>query len=164
MKKFLIKLLLLVSLFVSNSATAGSFGRYGVGIFNSAEKSRSETKIFSVGYEEEFFGPFIKQYELGLWVDTAGNGRKSSGFGSFSLGVEINPGYLVMRSLWGVGAITHPDTILGGHFQFNQDLFIGVRDNKRRMIGLNYKHISSAGIYNPNKGRDFLTIQVEIPW
>lgn len=148
----------------SANAHGGSFGKYGVGIFGSAEYGRAETKVFSLGYEEEWFGPFIHQYELGLFADQGQDGRKSSGFGFYSAGVEVNPGYLVIRSLWGVGIITSPDTMLGGNFQFTQDFLVGVRDNKNNMIGLVYKHISSAGLELPNKGRDFLTLQVEIPW
>lgn len=149
---------------VPQVSSAGTLFRYGIGIFNSAEYGTAETKVFTLGYEEELFGPFIKQYEVGVYADQGGNGRSSSGFGSVSLGIEVNPGYFVLRSLWGIGAITNPDSMLGGWFQFNQDLLFGVRDNRGNMMGLNYKHISSAGIYIPNAGRDFITIQLEIPW
>lgn len=154
--------MLLVSL--SSFCEAGSFGRYGVGLFNTAQYGHASTKLFSLGREEDLFGPFIHQGEIGLYADQSGHGRKSSAFGFYSIGVEVNPGYFLARSLWGIGAITHPDAMLGGQFQFTQDLFIGVKDYKENAIGLNYKHISSAGIYTPNKGRDFLTVQVEIPW
>jgi hypothetical protein len=157
------KLFVLVTLLISTTAHAGSFWRYGVGIFSSADYGKVETKMFSLGYEEDWFGPFIKQYEVGVFADQGGHGRRSGGFGNFSMGVEVNPGYLVLRSTWGVGAITCPDSMLGGWFQFNQDLLVGLRDNKGNAIGLDCKHISSAGIYSPNTGRDFLTIQVEIP-
>lgn len=144
------------------NAEAGSFGRYGVGAFNSAEHSKAETKVFSLGYEDEVIGPMIKQVEAGLWVDATGNGRRSSGFASYSIGVECSPGSLVLRTLWGVGAITSPDAFLGGWFQFNQDLLLGFKDSRGTVFGLNYKHLSSAGIYSPNKGRDFLVVQAEI--
>lgn len=145
-------------------ASGGSLFRYGLGVFKGAEYGAAETKIFSVGYEEDFFGPFIKQYEVGIFADQGGHGRSSGGFGNISFGIETNPGYFVLRSLWGIGGITNPDSILGGWFEFNQDLLLGLRDNKGNMIGLDYKHISSAGIYSPNGGRDFLTVQLEIPW
>ena len=143
---------------------AGTFGQYGLGIFGSAETGRGETKLFSLGYEDDWFGPFIYQYEGGVFADQGGGGRSSSGFGNISTGVEVNPGYLLLRSLWGVGGITSPDTQLGGIFQFNQDLLLGVKDNKGNIIGLDYKHISSAGLESPNRGRDFILIHVEIPW
>lgn len=161
MKKIVAALALLIA---STTAQAGSFGKYGVGVLSTADYGQAASKIFSLGYEDEFFGPLISQWELGVFSDSSGHGRLSSGFGFYSIGVEVNPGYLVVRSLWGAGLITCPDSMLGGNFQFTQDLLIGVRDNRRNMIGLVYKHISSAGLELPNKGRDFLTIQVEIPW
>lgn len=165
MKKFLVGLLMFTTVLLSPSTVyGGTMLRYGVGILGSAEYGTTETKIFSVGYEEDILGIFITQWELGLFTDQGGHGRSSSGFGNVSLGVEVNPGYFVLRSLWGIGGITTPDSMLGGLFEFNQDLFLGVRDDKNKMIGLNYKHISSAGIYSPNHGRDFITVQVEVPW
>lgn len=161
MRKFIVTLALLL---VPSTVFAGSYGKYGLGVFESAAYSRVAVKTFSLGYEEDWFGPFIHQYEVGMFSDTSGHGRSSTGFGFMSVGVEVNPGYLVVRSLWGIGAITTPDTMLGGWFQFTQDLLLGVRDNKGNMIGLDYKHISSAGIYPINRGRDLLTVQVEIPW
>lgn len=158
------KMLLALALLASSTSYAGSFGKYGVGILGSAEYGAAATKVFSLGYEEDWFGPFIHQYELGLFADSSGHDRLTSGFGFYSAGVEVNPGYFVIRSLWGVGLITSPDSMLGGHFQFTQDFLIGVRDKRQNMIGLVYKHISSAGLELPNKGRDFLTLQVEIPW
>ena len=160
MKKLLLALLFLIP----SVAHGDSFFRYGVGVFDSAQYGRAETKSFSLGYEEQWFGPIIRQMEAGLFADEGGNGRKSSGYANYSIGVEANPGYLVMRSLWGVGAISTPDSMLGGWFEFNQDLLVGVKDDKGNMIGLDYKHMSSAGIYDPNKGRDFLLVHVEIPF
>jgi len=163
MKK-LILAAMIAGLLAASSAMAGTFGRYGLGVFSSADYGRGETKSFSLGYEDDWFGPFIYQYEGGIFADQGGNGRSSSGFGNISVGVETNPGYLVLRSLWGVGAITTPDSMLGGWFEFNQDFLLGVKDDKGHIIGLDYKHISSAGIYNPNRGRDFILVHVEIPW
>jgi hypothetical protein len=161
MKKLLLPLL---ALFMSVSANAGSFGKYGLGIANTAEYGSGTVKNFSLGYNEPWYGPFIQQYEVGLFADNAGHDRRSSGYAFYSLGVEVDLQPLVLRSLWGLGGITSPDSMLGGWFQFTQDLLVGLRDRRGNMIGLVYKHISSAGIYSPNRGRDFLTIQVEIPW
>lgn len=158
------KIITVLLLLISPICHAGTFGRYGVGVFNSSGASQTAVKSFSVGYEERWVGPIIHQYEIGMYSDPSGEDRKSSGFGFYSLGVETNPGYFVARSLWGIGAITTPDSMLGGWFNFAQDFLIGVRDDRGCIIGLNYKHISSAGIYQPNRGRDFVVIHVEIPW
>jgi hypothetical protein len=158
------KIFAMLAILISTNSFAGSFAKYGVGILGSADYGTVATKVFSIGYEEDWFGPLIHQYELGLFSDSSGHGRSSSGFGFYSAGIEVKPGYFLVRSLWGVGLITSPDSMLGGPFQFTQDLMIGVRDDKKNAIGIVYKHISSAGIELPNKGRDFITIQLEIPW
>lgn len=147
------------------TALCGTFVRYGVGIAESAEYGFGETRLLSLGYEETLIGPFVWQREVGLFLDEADfAGRKKSGFGNLSFGIETDPGYLLLRSLWGVGLITGPDSILGGPFQFNQDLLVGFKGNNGCIIGLDYKHISSADIYSPNLGRNLLLVHVEIPW
>lgn len=161
MRNFLIGILALLA---STNSYAGSFFKYGLGMFGSAEYGAATVKYFGFGYEDKLIGPFIEQYELGLFVDTSGHDRKGSGFGFYSIGVESNPGYFVLRSTFGLGAITSPDAMLGGRFQFTEDLFLGVRDDRGCMIGIDLKHISSAGIEQPNAGRDFAVVQVEIPW
>lgn len=158
------RLAAILGLLLAAESHAGSFGRYGVGVFEDMGTA-SPTKAFSLGYEEDWFGPFVRQCELGLYADPRGSdGRRSGGYGFISAGVEVKAGYLVLRSLWGLGAITHPDVRLGGPFQFAQDALVGVRGLNNNVIGINYKHISSAGIYSPNMGRDFVSVQVEIPW
>jgi hypothetical protein len=54
--------------------------------------------------------------------------------------------------------------MLGGPFQFNHDFLLGVRGDNGALIGLDLKHMSSAGIEKPNVGRDFLLIHVELPF
>lgn len=143
---------------------AGSFARYGLGVFDSADYGRASVKTVSFGYQEKIFGSIYKQFEAGLWTDSSGHGRTGSGFGSASLGLDVSPGDITLRCSGGLAAITSPDSMLGGWFQFTQDFLFGVHDRQGNLIGINYKHISSAGIYHPNMGRDFVTIQAEIPW
>jgi hypothetical protein len=140
-----------------------SFFKYGVGVSNSAKHSRVETKILSIGRQTPL-GPYlIHQVELGVWADSAGDGRTGSGFADYSVGVNVNVGRIYTQVLWGFAGITTPDAYLGGNFMFNQDLSLGVRDTRGVAVGLNYKHISSAGIFMPNIGRDFGQVRVSIP-
>ena len=156
--------MLLALLLVPDVASAGTFARYGVGVFRSQDYSSSAVKSFSVGHEENILGPVISQYEVGYFGDSSGHGRNGGGFGDVGLGLEANPGYFVLRSTWGVGAITTPDSMLGGPFQFNHDFLLGVRGDNGALIGLDLKHMSSAGLEKPNLGRDFLLIHVELPF
>jgi hypothetical protein len=162
MKRLLIVLALLL---LPIQADADTFASYGLGVFGSASTGRSETKVVTFGHEHNIFdGPFIWQYEVGGFNDSGGNGRKGSGFGNISGGLEATPGYFVLRSLWGVAGITTTDTELGGHFQFNQDLLVGVKDSRGVIFGLDYKHMSSAGFERPNRGRDLMMLHLEFPW
>jgi hypothetical protein len=142
----------------------GTYLKYGIGIFHSADYGTAETKTFALGYKDGLVGPLVQQREVGLWVDPAGHGRSSSGYANYSVGAEATPGYLVASAMWGVAAITTPDSMLGGWFQFKNDTFLGVKDDRGNTFGLNYTHVSSAGIESPNMGRDMLSVKVGIPW
>lgn len=157
--------MLISSLFLllTQVAYSDTVFNYGVGVAHSAKYSAFETKMFSVGRSEDLLGPFVETYTVGLWADQVGEGRKSSGFANYSLGVKCEPSIFYLQSDWGVGAITNKDSFLGGPFpQFFQDFFVGVQDNRRTKMGFNYRHISSAGLHDPNKGRDFMTVRIQL--
>ena len=159
------KTLIVSLLLIASSAQADTLISYGVGIMHSAKYSPAEVKVFSLGYNEDLFGPLVRKYEIGLWADQISENRKSSGFASYSYGVKVEPSIFYIESDWGVGFITNRDSYLGGNFpQFFQDLFVGVKDFRDTKIGLNYKHISSASIYAPNRGRDLLTLRLQLPF
>jgi hypothetical protein len=161
------KYLLILSIILSVNLHADLAIKYGLGVAQSAKDSNSETKVISIAYQEQiaFLEYLIKQYEVGAYIDSRQDlGRRSSGFATASLGVHVNAAGTYCQALWGVGGITNVDSYLGGNFQFNQDLSVGFRDNNGAMIGVNYKHISSAGLYMPNVGRDFLMIKMSVPW
>lgn len=161
MIRFLIMLLTLVS----TIATADSVVKYGANVSSEHEKLGSTKAIF-LSYQDVIFGPFIKQYELGGWFDNTGiQGRRSSALLGASAGIHVNAGYLFAQALIGPCAISNTDSNLGGHFQFNNDIGLGLRDPETKStIGLAYKHISSAGIFLPNKGRDLIMFRVSIPY
>lgn len=143
----------------SSLSGRGSQIRYGIGIGNSGKAS-----IISGGYVDDIIGPLVQQYEFGAYfVPTNIMGAKSSAFGGYSIGLDTRPDNVVIRATSGVAIVTSPDAVLGGPIQFNHDLFLGVNDSSSS-IGLCYKHISSAGIYSPNLGRDFLMVQASISW
>lgn len=161
MKKYLLILTLCLSLHADLAF------KYGVGLFQSAKDSNSETKVFSLAYQDTLLGTdfLIKQYELGMWSDSRQDlGRLSSGFFNMSFGVRVNAPGTYAEGLWGIGVVTHTDAYLGGNFAFNHDLSTGFRSESGATLGINYKHISNAGLYNPNIGRDFLMIKMGIPF
>lgn len=138
--------------------------RYGVGIFLPDAKHPAEVKNFSIAHQQEFAMLGVQKTELGFWADSRKDqGRSDSAYGSYSVGLRVNPEPLYIEALWGVALISTPDVFLSGHFQFTQDLGIGFKDHYGRAIGVSYKHLSNAGIMLPNKGRDMFLIQIGIP-
>lgn len=138
-----------------------TFLGYGLGAFNS-----NDTKVLNLGYREDIWEGIYWQYKGGFWIDTSGGpGRSGSIYLSSGPGLMIDLNPIEIRNGIGLAMITNPDSYLGGPFpQFNEELYIGVRDKKGNGIGIQYEHISSAGIWQPNMGRDFLMIQLSQRW
>lgn len=139
-------------------------GRFGVGVGVTGSNSHSEVKIGSIAYTAPLLYLFRSKAELGVWTDANSEdaGRTGSYFGSYSIGMRIEPSILYAEYYLGLAGITKTDAYLSTHYQFSQDLGIGLKDNIGRFIGLNYKHLSNAGIKHPNKGRDFVALTVGI--
>lgn len=165
MKKFLLLLCLLM--------TQASWGsdlviKYGVNVYKPGEPLGSTKAIFVSRQSRLGQSPFVTQLEAGGWFDNSGMaGRKSSALFSASIGIDVNAGVFFGQALVGPALITHPDSQLGGPFQFNNDFALGIQDSKTgARLGLNYKHDSSAGLEQPNQGRDLYLFRVSfpIPW
>ncbi len=137
--------------------------KYGMGIVN-GEKSGT-VKMFSLRQESHLVHAAHLAYEGGLWVDNGPKsaGRKGSLFGKAQLGVK--PGWqssgLYGKAFWGVAGLSHTDSQLGGNLQFASDFGVGIRDGSS-FIGIGYVHLSSAGIFKPNKGRDFMQLELGV--
>lgn len=156
----ILALLLSASAFAEDVSTI----KYGVGVANSGKNSLSETKFLSVGRQMDLWSDYlIYQWEVGGWADIAGGGRRSSAFGAGGGGFHVNAGHVYAQSTFEVALVTNPDSYLGGPFQFSEDVGVGLQSNTNCSIGVNYKHISSAGLEQPNVGRDFLTILIRFP-
>ena len=157
---------LLIFLFLSTPAIAkqGTFASYGLGILDKNSTS-ADVKIFSLGYQDDWIWVFDHKYEMGLWTDVRRDmGRSSSGYVAYSVGLEPELDWFYIHSFWGLLLMTNPDAYLSTNFQFMQDLGIGFQGKKGSRIGVNYKHISNAGIKTPNKGRDFFQVKLQIPY
>lgn len=166
MKTFLISIATFLTAFslpMKALATEGSFVKYSV---NAHSDKIAQQKGLSFGHQDEFLFFLDKKWEVGAFFDNSNRpGAKSSAYGSYSVGLEPTAGAFYVNFFQGVGLISCPDTVLGGPFQFFEDMGFGIRDQDRGVsIGLHYKHISSAGIFNPNLGRDMMGVQLMIPW
>ncbi len=136
-----------------------------LGMFQNGQPSPANVKLGQVGYREFFDASFYNQIEGGGWVQTdRGDGRKSSGYVADQIGIQVENGIL-LRIATGPSFISTSDSFLGGHFQFKEDLFIGIRDKEDSVtMGFKYQHFSSAGFEMPNLGRDFMGLELSFPW
>jgi hypothetical protein len=148
-----------------------SYLRYGIGIAESAQLSVSEVKLLGAGYMDSLtevsqLSSLVYQLEGGFWIDTqTQTNRKSSAYGSAAIGLNIQAGPFKASSVHGPGLISTPDAYLGSIPQFFHDLSVGLEDDKTRAgMCLSYKHISNAGLWPPNAGRDFLTFRLSLPF
>lgn len=154
-------LLVLCLLFPTISSADAILFRYGLGFGAPNQVGRGEIKWFSIGIEKDHQTPWVSQAELGVISDMKqGLGRQSGLFVSYAAGPKMQLGPVQTRYLWGVGYLSHTDSLLSSHFQFTHDLTIGLYDLKSG-LSLGYKHISNAGITLPNRGRDFITLRAE---
>lgn len=161
MMKFMIFILMTMTL---NAFADEYFLGYGLGMFNSADHSPAQVKTLNLGCRSYFAPGFYTSYKGGFWIDNSPvSDRNGSIYASLGLGMKVEIQYIEMRAGWGLGAISSKDSYLGGNFpQFNGEIYFGFRDFTGHGIGLQYEHISSAGIVMPNKGRDFLLLQLSM--
>lgn len=132
----------------------------GIGVFNSAKRSLSETKMLTLGVQEDLWGALKDRGIVGGWLDNAGDGKTSSGLMAGQIGWEVNRDGLLVGIFAGPCLISNTDSLLGGHFQFMDDIHLGIQDRDGNYIGLMYRHISSAGIATPNIGRDIMGVEI----
>jgi len=132
----------------------------GVGNFNAAQGNTPDTKMLSIGMQEDVWDALKMRGTVGGWLDSSGNGQTGSGFVAVQLGWEVVSGGMVASIFSGPGIISSPDTVLGGPFQFVSDLHLGIKDRNSNYIGAFYRHISSAGIETPNIGREAFGVEI----
>jgi hypothetical protein len=158
MKKILVLLILLST--TSYAEDDGSYFKFGVGIDNSL----GLTKMIAGGYQGNLIGFFDYQLETGAFLDNS-QPQGLIGFGGASLGIsaKTNSGFYA-KVFTGPSLITQTDTRLSSILEFNDDIEFGLMDRRGVHIGANFKHMSNAGFWPPNIGRDFMLIKIQIPF
>lgn len=153
MNKYLFLLLIPISSF---SQVIGF--KEGIGITNSFT---GNITAFSLSWEDRYNQILKQKTEFGLWTDKMKN-HSGSGYGAYSLGIKVIPNSFYLEAYLGGAFVTHTDKLLSTHFEFMHDLGFGLQDG-RKSIGLNFKHLSNAGIKKPNIGRNFVQLSVKFP-
>ncbi len=158
-------ILLLVPITKSLAAdTDKLFIQAGVGVAHpDKEASQDKSRIIEVG-AERMFKVFDARLGIGGFTDkTEYPGARPSVFTQAQIGLSIRPkdGGLYASIYFGPGYISNPDSLLGGHFQFVEQLSIGLCDSRGVRLSIFVKHFSNAGIEQPNLGRNFTGLQAE---
>ena len=121
--------------------------RMGFGISNT-EKSA----IYSASWEERFGISGVYKVDAGAWTDVV-EGRRASPYGAVLVGLQQGDlRTFNVQILVGVSVIGHIDSFLGSNGQFTEELNFGIGP-----VSVGYKHVSNAGIVQPNMGRDFVS-------
>lgn len=119
-------------------------------------------KYFTVGYTDNLTDILNYQLEVGGWRTNI-QSEQSSFYSSYQVGfVAGSP--LYARGFTGIAAITQTDSRLSSPFQFKHDVGVGIKNKRNVGIGVNYSHVSNAGLKLPNLGRDFIQLRVELPF
>jgi hypothetical protein len=132
----------------------------GVGVFNSGKNSLSETKILTIGEQEDLWNALKMRGIVGGWLDNAGGGKTDSALISGQIGFEVNDNGLIGGIFSGPALISSPDVLLGSNFEFMDDLHLGIQDKDSNYIGVYYRHLSDAGLSSVNIGRDVIGIEL----
>lgn len=164
MIKLILQYLILLFLPFTAFAYHGVFTRIGLGLNNGENNSIASNKLLSVGYQAPLFSYFDYQLEAGGWVDPIGGGRESSFFVDAAIGLSIIQPSFYMKFFFGPAFITQTDIRLSTPYQFNEDIEIGIKDDRGVCMGLEFKHFSNAGISLPNAGRDFVVLKFQVPY
>jgi len=126
---------------------------YG-GPLNTPEAPGIKTGV--LGYQAPLSDIFDYKVEAGGYVFPS----STRYYVSPSLGLSTKTTPIFARIFFGPAALTSADDRLTSWWQFNHDLEIGLKGESGVSIGVDYKHLSNAGLSGANLGRDFLMLKV----
>lgn len=162
MLKYLLPLLILLSPISAHALDAGygTYFKYGLGL----NGGTTDMKTFAFGYQSPLGLVFDYQLEGGMYVDNT-EAQGLIGYINADVGLSvISKSGIYAKIFFGPALITQPDDRLSSILEFNHDLEAGFVDKRGVSLGVNYKHMSNAGLFPPNLGRDMLLLKLQIPW
>lgn len=153
-------LLLLLIPLNSFAGSGGTYWKFGLGI----DSPSTSTKIIATGYQGPLWHVLDYQLEVGMFNDN-NQSQGLIGFMGASVGVSVvtHSGFY-SKLFAGPALITQTDSRLSSILEFNEDLELGLINDSGVSIGADLKHMSNAGLWPPNIGRDFLLLKVQIPF
>lgn len=132
------------------------------GVLYEDSKLSGRSKYFSGAVSEDLTPLLRHQYEVGVYTGQSRD-RNPGGFGGWSIGVRPKDGPLFLEALWGPYLVTSSDNTVNSYLQFGNKLGFGYQGQNGTSVGFYYRHLSNAGIQLPNKGRDFITVNLSVP-
>lgn len=146
----------LISVTITTNVTADEIG-VGLGYgYLDTDLNRAVT----VEYVKHLSDQFMFRKELTFYVDRRPGARMSL-LNTTQMGARVGLAErLDFRLFTGAGLISHPDQYNGGRFQFVHEARLDFSGTNDTGIYLGVKHISNAGIAQPNFGRDHITFGV----
>lgn len=121
-------------------------------------------KIASVGYTDRLTRLFDYRLETGFFAHNDVGYHVRTGFLSAGIGTGVKGSWYYSHVFFGPSVVTRTDDHLNTPLQFSTDVEFGLTDGRNVELGVGYKHLSNGGIFpGPNKGRDFLYIQLSLP-
>lgn len=159
-------MILFTTLFLFSTVTFANDGplikaQYGLGFGSNGNILNSSEKNFNVGYYNKLSKVLGWDIHGGILTE----GGQTSGYTFAQFGLVLHPfDWMYVDHYFGPGYVTKGNNKISGGLNFSIHIGMGWRDpNARMTVGLNWKHISNAGITQPNRGMDFWLVQVGIP-
>lgn len=158
------KYLFLILLFFSPISRAYELGlNYGAGFGLPNATDDTEAKLLSLNISNSLGTLFRHKLSWGEWFDPHPEyDRSSAMFGSYSVGIRVEPGQFYFENYLGLAMISETDSMLSTNFEFTEEIGFGIKDSLGRFFGFEYRHFSNAGIQLPNKGRDFILANIGV--
>ena len=119
-----------------------------------------QSHYISAGLTDDLNGIFKSRYELGYWSDSI---NSSSLYGAYQIGLTASNDIIYADFFTGPSLITRPDNRLSSPIEFKHDVGVGVMGKNKVGIGINYSHLSNAGIRQPNLGRNAVQLKLTLP-
>ena len=147
---------LLLTLIFGTALTASAVevnARFGVGLGSGMHFG--SVKYLEAGVSGSVIGPWVYTLAVGGIFDPR-PGYASTPLLAGTTGVRASYGPLMASTEWGLAAIGKTDLALSTYYQFTNLSQIAITDQNGHFVGAFYRHLSNAGIKQPNLGRDML--------
>ena len=128
--------------------------------FKTGVGTTTDTKsaVYSIGFENKIQGDSFYKLDFGAWTDNEAT-HQSAPFFSPVVGYHLGDADgFSFNPVFGILIMGYPDSVLGSPFNFTEELAIGYKH-----VSIGWKHISNGGTASPNKGRDYLFLNIGFP-